>query len=113
MDEGDNKNQIEFTEQDDKLRELLGRFSMSIHGDNWILYLWIIQTKCVRQAPSPINVNQKWYTELLKVRNNRDFRECYVAFKEVYDYLKSEFDDDLFTESMNVEYERRYNDTGN
>lgn len=96
-------------DKDLKLGNLLNKFSISLkHYKDWIFYLWIIEIKCGRKPPTSDNVNSVWLPELLKVRNDRDFRECYVNFKEVYDFLKEEFNSDLFTKTIHEKFERRY-----
>jgi hypothetical protein len=92
--------------KDDRLRELINKFSISLRNPDWIFYLWVIQEKAARKPPTP---DIKCYKELLVVRNNNDFRLAYAAFKEVYDYLKIEYGDDLFTKSMHADIEGRYN----
>ena len=91
-------------------RSLLTNFSIKLK-DDWSFYLWIIQNKCGRQPPTTANVNSKWLPKLLAVRNDRDFRSAYVAFKEVYDYCKDSYGEDLFTKASDKSYERRYNDS--
>jgi len=90
-------------------RSLLTNFSIKLK-DNWSFLLWIIQTKCNRQPPSAVNVNGRWLPKLLAVRNDRDFRAAYVAFKEVFDYAKDKYGEDLFTEAISSSYERKYLD---
>jgi hypothetical protein len=97
------------TDKDIKLRGLLRNFSISVKNTDWIFYLWIIQEKAARKPPTPVNINQRWYKELLLVRDKGEFRTCYTVFKEAYDYLKSEFGDDLFSKSQHEEFEDRYN----
>jgi hypothetical protein len=94
------------TDKDIKLRGLLRNFSISVKNTDWIFYLWIIQEKAARKPPTP---DIKFYKELIVVRNDGGFRDCYTNFKSVYDYLKDTFGDDLFTKSMNAKYEDRYN----
>jgi len=106
MDEGKDAKDL----SDDPIcRSLLTNFSIKLKGD-WSFYLWIIQKKCNRKPPDSTNVNSKWLSKLLAVRNDRDFRSAYVAFKEVFDYCKDNYREDLFTKALSDSYERKYLD---
>ena len=94
---------------EDKLRDVLRKFSVSIKDDSWIFYLWIIQNKAGRTPPTPENINPLWYSKILSVRNNREFRECYVAFKTAYDYVRDVVGEDFWNKNQHAVFERRYN----
>ena len=106
MDEGEPDKDLS---DDPVYRSLLTNFSIRLK-DDWGFYLWIIQTKCGRKKPTPENINSKWLPKLLTVRNDKNFMAAYVAFKEVYDYCKDNYREDLFTKALSDSYERKYLD---